>query len=80
MVLTSKKYYIGTNKINKDEIKVYVNFQYVLDEINILRNYFIFHIINTDEKIRLEKEHYHEKKYITTYIYIYIYIYIERLF
>ena len=68
MVLTGKKYYIGTNKINKDDIKIYVNFQYVLDEINILHNYFIFHNINTDEKIMLEVEHYHEKKDITTYI------------
>ena len=40
----------------------------MLDEINILRNYFIFHNINTDEKIRLEIEHHHEKKDITTYI------------
>ena len=40
----------------------------MLDEINVLLNYFIFHNINTDEKIRLEVEHYHEKKDITTYI------------
>ena len=40
----------------------------MLDEIDILRNYFIFHNISTDEKIRLEVEHYHEKKDITTYI------------
>ena len=46
-------YYIGTNKIDNEEIKIYVNFQYVLDEINILHNYFTFHNINTDEKIRL---------------------------
>ena len=66
MVLTGKKYYIATNQNNKEEIKFYVNFQYVLDEINILRNYFIFHNINTDEKIKLEIEHYREKKYMTT--------------
>ena len=61
MILTGKKYYIGTNQIDNEEIKIYVNFQYVLDEINILRKYFIFHNINTDEKIQLEIEHYHEK-------------------
>ena len=68
MVLASKKYYIGTNKINKEEIKIYVNFQYVLDEINVLLNYFIFHNMNTYEKINFGIEHYREKKYITTYI------------
>ena len=45
MVLTGKKYYIGTNKINKEEIKIYVNFQYVLDEINVLRNFLYFIIL-----------------------------------
>ena len=68
MVLTGEEYYIGTNQIKNDEIKIYVNFQYVLDDINILQNYFTFHIINSDESIKLKINHYHEKKDIYTYI------------
>ena len=62
MVLTGKKYYIGTNQINNEEIKIYVNFQYVLDDINILQNYFTFHNINSDESIKLKIKHYPKKK------------------
>ena len=48
--------------------KIYVNFQYVLDDVNILQNYFTFHNINSDESIKLKIKHYHEKKDIYAYI------------